>query len=128
MSSKPVKTLRDALAVIVLTVILSVAVYAAFAAIGSPSVALPERVSADSQCPVAGCTSASCHGADPAPELAPGETMICPKVVGCEAVDCHGAERLTSHYNEPKTSSLNVWILGTSIFTIAMIAVTLYVK
>lgn len=121
------KTLKAALAVIAITVVLSVAVYAAVAAIGSPSVTLPERVTADSLCPVAGCASSSCHGAAPAPELAPGETMTCPKV-GCEAETCHAADRLVSHYNEPKTSSLNLWILGLSIFTIAMIAISLYIK
>jgi len=122
-----VKTLKAAFAVIAITVVLSVAVYAAVAAVGSPAVTLPERVTTDSQCPVAGCTSASCHGAAPAPELAPGETMTCPKV-GCEAESCHAADRLVSHYNEPKTSSLNLWILGLSVFTIAMIAISLYVK
>lgn len=128
MLSELVKTLKATLAVIAIAAILSVAIYAAVAAIGSPAVTLPERVSADSLCPVAGCASSTgCHGADPAPELASGETMICPKV-GCEAEECHAADRLVSHYNEPKTSSLNLWILGLSIFTIAMIAISLYIK
>jgi len=119
------KIMKAAMCVAMLVVLVSIAVYAVVTLAGGSNVGLPEKVVAASRCPVAGCTSSSCHGAGPAPEVTAGETMVCPKV-GCEAETCHAADRLTSHYNEPKTSSLNLWILGLSLFTIAMIAVALY--
>ena len=91
------------------------------------AVSPPEKITADSPCPVAGCVSVDCHGAGPVPELADGETMTCPKV-GCTAPECHAADRLMSHYRAPKNASLSLWILGLSGFTIAMVAVACYVK
>jgi len=119
------KTIKAAVWAAVLVVLVGVAVYGVTALAAGSDVGLPERVTTASRCPVAGCTSSSCHGAGPAPEVAVGGTMVCPKV-GCEAETCHASDRLTSHYNEPKTSSLNLWILGLSLFTIAMIAISLY--
>lgn len=121
------KTLKAIIAVALVTFVAFVAIFALVRAGAGPTVAPPERIAATSVCPVAGCTSDGCHGADPAPELTAGQTMTCPKV-GCEAESCHAADRLTSHYQAPKNSSLNVWILGLSVFTIAMISIALYVK
>ena len=121
------KTLKATIAVLLVTLIAVVAIYALTRAGAGPTVSLPEKITAASVCPVAGCIDESCHGAAPAPELTAGQIMTCPKVA-CEAESCHAADRLMSHYQAPKNSSLNLWILGLSVFTIAMVSIALYVK
>lgn len=90
--------LRAPLRVVVLTILVSAGVYGIANVASGGSVNLPGKVAVSTPCPVAGCTSSSCHGAD----------------------------RLVSYYNEPKTTSLNLWILGLSLFTVAMVAIARY--
>lgn len=120
------KTVKALLAVVIVTAVVAVAVFALTRAAGSP-VTLPEKVASSTPCPVAGCMDATCHGAGEAPPLTDGSTMTCPKV-GCQDTSCHAADRLTSHYRAPKNASLNVWIVGLSAFTLAMVAVAANVK
>ena len=121
------KILRATVALLLLALIVSGSIYLITASLAGDRVSLPEKITASSVCPVAGCAAATCHGADPAPELTAGQTMACPKV-GCTDNTCHAADRLMSHYQSPKTSSLNLWIVGLSLFTIAMIVIALYVR
>lgn len=115
-------------ALLILALIVSGGIYLITASLAGDRVSPPpEKITASSVCPVADCAAATCHGADPAPELTAGQTMACPKV-GCRDSTCHAADRLTSHYQSPKTSSLNVWIVGLSLFTLAMIVIALYVR
>jgi hypothetical protein len=120
------KTLRATLAVLLLTIVISAGIYLVTKYAGGNSVSLPQMITASSLCPVAGCSAKSCHGAQAVPQLDPGQTMKCPKV-GCEAAACHAQDRLISRYNTPKGASLDLWILGLTVFSIAMILVALYV-
>jgi hypothetical protein len=89
------------------------------------SISLPRQITDSSVCPVAGCSAKTCHGAQPAPMVEASQTMKCPKV-GCEAATCHARDRLISHHHAPKGASLDLWVLGLSMFTIAMILIALY--
>lgn len=91
-----------------------------FLAVWAPNqqeVALPETITEDTPCPVAGCTQpdGSCHAASPAPEPDGSFEMSCPKVQSCSDVQCHAWERIDSTSTRPSDSSLNLWILAPAV-------------
>lgn len=84
----------------------------------------PETITADSECPVVGCTSdEGCHAGDDPPELKEGQTMRCPKV-GCTSTECHAMDRITSHDAQPESVSLYLWIVGIPAFIILILLIT----
>ncbi len=117
--------LRASLLVTLVTLVTAAGVYLVTESFWGTLVSLPEKITRQSTCPVAGCSASSCHGAAPAPKLVAGQSMRCPKG-GCQSTACHAADRLISHYQSPKDASLNVWIIGLPLFTLAMIAIARY--
>jgi hypothetical protein len=106
-------------------VLVAAGAYLALAAAAPDGVALPETITAATPCPVAGCTQpdGACHAADAAPVPDGSFAMVCPKVKGCADTTCHAWDRLTTHYNRPNDSSLNLWILAPVVFTVALVLV-----
>ncbi|MCL1846756.1 MAG: hypothetical protein FWF91_02170 [Coriobacteriia bacterium] len=111
----------------------SLVVFALFGAVvfGATSLAapngfaLPGAITAQTPCPVAACTQpdGGCHAAQAAPVPNGSFTMLCPKVEGCSDTSCHAWDRLTTHYNRPSDSSLNLWILVPVVFTLGLVLI-----
>lgn len=89
-------------------------------------VGLPQAITTESACPVAGCTAEECHAGGAAPEPDGTFDMTCPKA-GCTSADCHAWEQLTSHYNQPSDASMNLWILAPALFVIGLVLVVRHV-
>jgi hypothetical protein len=115
--------LKKSLIILVVFLVLGLATFGAGALAVPDSVALPEVITATTPCPVAGCTQpdGACHAADAVPVPDDNFEMVCPKVKGCADTTCHAWDRLTTHYNRPSDSSLNLWILAPVVFTVALV-------
>jgi len=89
------------------------------------SATLPIAITPDTPCPVAACTQpdGGCHAAQSAPVPDGSFTMVCPKVASCSDSSCHAWDRLTTHYNKPSDSSLNLWILTPVLFTVCLVLI-----
>lgn len=87
------------------------------------SVTLPVAITPETPCPVAACTQpdGACHAAQASPIPDGSFAMLCPKVVGCSDVSCHAWDRLTTHYNKPSDSSMNLWIIAPVIATVGLV-------
>jgi len=98
------KTLRNTIAVLLVTGLTMIAIYAGVQIAGANSGTSPSTVAAAAGqtflCPVSGCSAATCHGATnlPAPTTTAaadgssdsGQLQTCPRT-GCTASSCHGA-------------------------------------
>jgi hypothetical protein len=106
-------------------VLIAASAYLALAAMAPDAVALPNAITAATPCPVAGCTQldGACHAATIAPIPDGSFEMVCPKVKGCADSTCHAWDKLTTHYNKPSDSSLNLWILAPVVFTVALVLI-----
>ncbi|MDR1014809.1 MAG: hypothetical protein LBL86_07525 [Coriobacteriales bacterium] len=104
-------------------VLVAASVYPALTATAPEGASLPERITPDTPCPVAGCTQpdGGCHAAAAAPVPDGGFVMLCPKVEGCADATCHAWDRLTAHYRRPSDSSMNLWILAPVLFTVGLV-------
>jgi hypothetical protein len=94
------------------------------AALAAPAqVALPQVITADTPCPVAGCTQPDglCHAAAVPPEADGSFEMLCPRAAGCTDTTCHAQERLTGHYNRPSDMSMNLWILAPVVLIVGLV-------
>jgi hypothetical protein len=116
--------LRKGIIVIAIFVLVSAAVFGTAALAAPAQVTLPQVITADTRCPVAGCTQKEgCHAAGPAPAIDGSFEMTCPKVTGCTDVNCHAYDRLTSHYNKPSDASLNLWIVAPVLFVVGLVLI-----
>jgi len=117
--------MRKVLATLLVFAATAALAFAGSAAAAPGGVALPQAITATTPCPVAGCAQAdgACHAAAAAPVPNGTFVMACPKVKGCADVSCHAQERLTTHYNRPSDSSLNLWILAPVLLTVALVLV-----
>lgn len=88
----------------------------------STSVGLPQAVTAESRCPVAGCMNESCHGFDDVPQPDGRHEMLCPEN-GCASVECHAWDTLESRYHQASDASLNLWILTPVVLVLALVIV-----
>jgi hypothetical protein len=95
------RTLRNTLAVLLVTALTTISVYALVEiASGTPAAAsaTDASVAAADQtylCPTTGCSASTCHGAMGIRQTLPSDsaasgTMVCP-ATGCAASTCHGA-------------------------------------
>jgi hypothetical protein len=105
-------------------------VFAAGAATKPSAVALPQTITAETLCPVAGCaqTDGACHAAAPAPEPDGNFAMLCPVREGCADTQCHAWERIDSMRTKPLDASMNLWILMPVIFTVTLVVVVMRMK
>ena len=115
----PKKILMTVLVIVLFAAVSFIAVSAAV----PDGVKLPQAITPESPCPVAGCTYKECHAAADAPQPVGTFLMTCPDVVSCSSVDCHAWEALTGHYNAPKDWSMNVWILAPVLLVVALVLV-----
>ncbi|MDR1184304.1 MAG: hypothetical protein LBK67_05860 [Coriobacteriales bacterium] len=91
-------------------------------AVGQPTTALPERITAATVCPVAGCAQAdSCHAATPAPVPDGSFEMLCPRTEGCADVECHAWDRIETTRGRPSDASLNLWILAPVVLVVGLV-------
>jgi hypothetical protein len=95
------RTLRNTLAVLLVTALTTIALYAlveiasetpAAASAADASVAAADQTYL---CPTTGCSASTCHGAMGIRQTLPGDSaasgaMVCP-ATGCAASTCHGA-------------------------------------
>jgi hypothetical protein len=100
-------------------------VIATGAAAAPSAVALPELITAETPCPVAGCaqTDGACHAAATPPVPDGTFEMLCPVREGCTDTQCHAWERIDSVRTKPLDASMNLWILMPVIFTVALVAI-----
>jgi hypothetical protein len=117
-------------AVTVIFIVVTLAVFGSAAAGGSGEVSLPQRITPETLCPLAGCTQADkgCHASAAAP--VPDETFVmrCPKSSGCQDSACHAWDRLTTHYLKPVDFSMNLWIVAPIVFVLALILIVKQVR
>jgi len=94
------------------------------------SVALPQAISADTPCPVAGCTQpdGGCHAASPAPEPDGTFLMVCPRIDGCSDAKCHAWERIDSLRSKPSDAAMNLWIIAPVVFVLALVLIVKKVR
>jgi hypothetical protein len=93
-------------------------------AIASPDVvALPGAITADSTCPVAGCTQTdgACHAAAVYPTPDGTTLMVCPHISGCTSTECHAFDRI-SEAGHPSDASLNLWIIAPTLLALGLVA------
>jgi hypothetical protein len=91
-------------------------------ATGQPAATLPERITATTVCPVAGCAQADgCHAAKPAPVPDGSFEMLCPRTEGCADVECHAWDRIETTRGKPSDVSLNLWILTPVLLVVGLV-------
>lgn len=101
----------------------AVAVYGVCAGIGAKdNVSLPQKITADSPCPVVYCASGECHGFDNVPEPDGIHEMKCPEV-NCYSAECHAWETLASRYHQASDGSLNVWVLAPIMLVMGLVLI-----
>jgi hypothetical protein len=123
MAGMPKKTLITLFVFLVLGVV----IWGAGKLASPQSVALPQAITSEVVCPVAGCTQpdGACHAAAAAPEPDGSFSMVCPKITSCSDTNCHAWDRLTTRYNKPIDASLNLWILTPVLLSVALVLVVL---
>lgn len=90
---------------------------------GQPVVALPQAITDDTPCPVAGCTQAeACHAAAPAPEPDGNFVMSCPIDKGCASTDCHAWSHISDLRMRPSDIAMNLWIITPVVLVLALVA------
>jgi hypothetical protein len=92
-------------------------------AAGQPSVAAPQRITAQTACPVAGCTQpdGSCHAAAAPPSPDGSFEMVCPRITGCSDIECHAWNRIDSTSSKPNDVSLNLWIIVPVVLAVGLV-------
>jgi hypothetical protein len=94
--------------------------------LASPAVALPEKITNATLCPVAGCAQPDgvCHAAASAPVPDGTFEMSCPRVSGCADANCHAWERIeaTALRSQPSDASMNLWIIVPVLLIVGLVA------
>jgi hypothetical protein len=103
--------------------LMAVLVFTAGTAVSPEDAALPERITAETACPVAGCAQpdGSCHAAAPAPEPDGSFEMRCPVRTGCADVSCHAWDRIGATRSKPVDAAMNLWILAPVVLTVLLV-------
>ena len=97
----------------------------AFSAVGmtDSSVSLPRQLTAETTCPVAGCTlDGACHDYSNVPAPDGVREMSCPEAT-CSSTDCHAWDSLVGRYHQASDASLNLWIMLPAAIVAAFIVV-----
>ena len=84
------------------------------------SVGLPQPITVESKCPVAGCMNESCPGFDNIPQPDGMHEMLGPEN-GCASVKCHAWDALRSRYHQASDASLNLWILAPVVLVLVLV-------
>ncbi len=122
-SAKPVRAgIKVAIVATAVILVVAFATFGLAKASNGDEVQAPAPVTAESRCPVAGCTAEECHGPNEPPDLEDGQLMYCPRVPSCSSTTCHEADKLTSHYRQANDLSLNLWIVGLGVVTVVAVA------
>jgi hypothetical protein len=106
-------------------VVIGVLTFMAGWASDSQSVALPATITANTPCPVAGCTQPDkgCHAATAYPVPDGSFEMQCPRAKGCADIQCHAWDRIDATRDKPSDASLNLWILVPVLFTVGLVLI-----
>lgn len=87
-------------------------------------VALPQRITPEVLCPVAGCAQREeCHAAAKPPFPDGTFEMICPRVRSCSDTDCHAWDRIEATRSKPSDASMNLWILAPVILVVTLVVI-----
>jgi hypothetical protein len=91
----------------------------------SQSVALPQRITEETPCPVAGCLQpdGACHTASAPPAPDGSFAMTCPRIEGCSDVQCHAWDRIEATRSKPSDASMNLWILAPVVFVLGLVII-----
>ena len=104
-------------------VVAGVLAYGIGAGLGAKdNVSLPQKITADSPCPVVLCANGECHGFDSVPEPDGIHEMKCPEV-NCSSAECHAWETLSSRYHQASDGSLNVWVLAPILLVLGLVLI-----
>jgi hypothetical protein len=117
--------MKKAVLTVVAFVLMGAAVFGTAALAVPGEVSVPQRITGETPCPVAGCTQpdGACHAGALSPVPDGSFVMECPKARGCSSTECHAADRLTSHYNAPSDFSMNLWILAPVVLVVALVLI-----
>jgi hypothetical protein len=114
---------RKLVITLIVFLLFGAAVLGAGFAVSPEAVALPGPITAESTCPVAGCTQpdGSCH-ADVAYPVPDGTfVMACPHIKGCTGTECHAFDRI-EQAGHPSDASLNLWIIAPTLVVVGLVA------
>ena len=103
-------------------IFLTIGIFVIAAGVASANIELPQRILAESSCPVAGCSSNSCHDYDSVPVPDGQHEMRCPRRA-CASVECHAWDTLTTRYHQASDASMNLWIVAPVVFVLVLVAV-----
>lgn len=75
---------------------------------------MPQRITAESPCPVTRCANGVCHGYENVPKSDGVTLMECPEV-SCSSAQCHAWDTLVGRYHHASDMSLNLWVLAPAL-------------
>jgi hypothetical protein len=114
---------RKLVTIAIVFVVFGAATFGAAAAAAPTVVSLPQAITPDVPCPVAGCTQpdTGCHAAATAPEPDGSFEMVCPVRTGCADTSCHAWERIDAPRSKPSDTSLNLWVLAPTLLVLVLV-------
>jgi hypothetical protein len=109
----------------VVFVVVAILVFMTGMAASPEDVALPERITEVTPCPIAGCAqiNGSCHAASPAPDPDGTFDMLCPVRTGCADTSCHAWDRIGNTHSKPIDAAMNLWILAPVVLIVLLVMV-----